>query len=49
MRLKTWPALAVALAIAPHAAIAQSMPSTERAGIYYPGATWESKSPSAAA
>ena len=46
MRPKTWSALVVALAIAPHPAIAESLPGTERAGVYYPGATWESKSPS---
>jgi CubicO group peptidase (beta-lactamase class C family) len=47
MRLKSWSALVLALAIAPVAAAAESVsPSTERAAVYYPGATWESKSPS---
>jgi CubicO group peptidase (beta-lactamase class C family) len=49
MRLTSWSALVLALAMAPHVAAAEpASPNTERAGVYYPGATWESKSPAEA-
>ncbi len=49
MRPMSWSALLLVLAIVPQTAAAQTAgSSTERAAVYYPGATWASKSPSEA-